>query len=119
MDNSTGKTGEDYTENYLKKHGYQILCRNFHARFGEIDIVAANRQYIVFVEVKTRAKNSLVSPWEAVTRSKQQKLVLCAKYYLTTHQTGLQPRFDVAAVTTENRKIVDFQYLENAFGAQP
>lgn len=58
----TGDIGEEYTCNYLKKHGFKILCRNYSCRVGEIDIVAADKTHILFVEVKTRHQNPLVRP---------------------------------------------------------
>lgn len=115
MNNSTGKLGESHIAKYLEQRGYRILKRNFHCRFGEIDIIAANDQYIAFVEVKTRRRDSMVAPFEAVTPQKQQKIVLTAGYYITTYLPPQQPRFDSAAVYTENGKIVGEEYLENAF----
>ena len=62
-----GKAGEDFVAQYLKSKGYIIIKRNWRdSRFGELDIVAENRECIAFVEVKTRQKNSLVSGAEAV-----------------------------------------------------
>lgn len=116
MDNSTGQVGERYAAKQLKKMGYKILYKNYHSRFGEIDIVAANSQYIVFVEVKTRMeKGSLIHPFEAITPQKRAKILATARAYLMVHTETRQPRFDVAAVFTENGKVTDFQYLENAF----
>ena len=115
MDKGTGKAGESHVAKYLEGKGCRILKRNFHCRFGEIDIIAENDAYLLFVEVKTREEGSLVNPFEAVTPQKQQKIVLTAGLYLTQHPTRKQPRFDVAAVTTRKGKIVGEDYLENAF----
>ena len=49
-----GRAGEDYTADLLAAEGFRIVSRNFHSRFGEIDIIAENGQYIIFVAVKTR-----------------------------------------------------------------
>lgn len=115
MQNQTGKLGESHIANYLEQRGYRILKRNYHCRFGEIDIIAANEQYIAFVEVKTRRKDSMVAPFEAITPQKRQKIVLTAGNYITTYLPPQQPRFDSAAVFTQNGKIVGEEYLENAF----
>lgn len=115
MITDAGKQGEAYTAKQMKKQGYKILDQNFHSRFGELDIVAAKGEYIVFVEVKTRAPGAMVSPFEAVSRAKQQKLVCTAQLYLQCHRVNLQPRFDVAGVIIQNGNILDFSYLENAF----
>lgn len=117
MDLGTGRKGEAFVAKLLKRKGFRILEKNYHSRFGEIDIIAENRQYIVFVEVKTREKKGMVAPFEAITPSKRRKLILTAKQYLAEHSTNLQPRFDAAAVYTENGKIVEEEYLENAFDA--
>lgn len=117
MDRGTGRAGESHVAKLLEHRGYQIVKRNFSCRFGEIDIIARNRQYLIFVEVKTREKNSLAAPFEAVTPAKQRRIVLTAGYYITQHPTSLQPRFDAAAVYTQNGKIVGEEYLENAFMA--
>ena len=60
-----GAVGEDFTVSRLKARGYQILARNYHTCYGEIDIIAATARYIVFVEVKTRMASSGVAPEEA------------------------------------------------------
>ncbi len=116
MDHGTGRAGEEHIAALLEKRGFRIIGRNYHCRFGELDIIGENGQYIVFVEVKTRETGGLVSPFEAVTPAKRRRLILSAEMYLTTHPTRLQPRFDVAAVYTEQGRIVKEEYLENAFG---
>lgn len=113
---NAGRAGEEYTALWLENNGYSIVERNYHSRYGEIDIIARDSQYIVFVEVKTRASGSMVSGVEAVTLSKRQKLLLTAQTYILKSQCTLQPRFDVAAVTTVHGEPMGLQYFENAFG---
>lgn len=115
MNNSSGKMGEDFAVEILLEKGYEIVERNYHSRFGEIDIIAQNSLYIVFVEVKTRDENFLVSPLEAVTAGKQRKLYKTALLYLQSHPTALQPRFDVIGITTKNLIIKSTEHIENAF----
>lgn len=115
MDFGSGKAGERYTAKYLAKNGYKVIAKNYHSRFGEIDIIAENAEYIVFVEVKTREAGSQVSPVEAVTPSKQRKIISTARLYLSQYPTSKQPRFDVSAITTKNGKISDITYISNAF----
>lgn len=113
-----GKNGETLIANYLKKQGYIVVERNFHSRFGEIDIIAENEQYILFVEVKMRKQDSLVNPAEAVDAVKQQKIMMTAEIYLSRAFCELQPRFDVAEVTvfeTKGREEYKINYIENAF----
>jgi len=116
MAQNTGRSGEDYAAEWLTKHGYHIIARNYHSRFGEIDIIAEDSQYIIFVEVKTREDGAMVSPAEAVTRSKQKKILLTAQLYLQKSQPPLQPRFDLAAVTTLHGEPLGLRYFSNIFG---
>ena len=111
-----GKLGEDVCAWYLEKHGYTVMNRNVHSRYGEVDLIAENERYICFVEVKTRKTDALVSPAEAVDRRKQQKLVLTAQHYLTTHETKKQPRFDVFEVLLNDEgRPAKVRLIENAF----
>ncbi len=112
---ATGNFGEKLTENYLKKHKYKILARNYSCKSGEIDIIACNKQYIIFVEVKTRSENYIYTPSEAVTKSKQLKLLKTATYYLKQNNIELQPRFDVSEVYVFANKDPEINYIENAF----
>ncbi len=115
-----GKAGEDFVAQYLKSKGYIIIKRNWRdSRYGELDIVAENREYIVFVEVKTRQSNSLVSGIEAVDVAKQHRTKNAAQTFMRRLRTSLPPRIDVADVTVVSEKDGLFQfklnYIENAF----
>ena len=115
-----GAFGEEYTVKYLKKQGYKILDRNYHSRFGEIDIIASKKDIIVFIEVKTRSENAIYSPREAVDFHKQQKCIKTAQTYLVQNRVELQPRFDVSEILLQNRednklRLKEFNYIENAF----
>ena len=110
-----GDRGEDYTARYLEKQCFHIVERNWHSRYGEIDIIAENEEYLLFVEVKTRRAGSMVPGELAVTPQKQQKLRLTAESYLLEYPTDRQPRFDVAALIVEGDKLLDFTYYKSAF----
>ena len=116
---TVGKSGEDRTASFLRKRGYAIIKRNYQCRFGEIDIIAERKEYIIFVEVKTRKKDSLSLPAEAVDSAKQRKIMLTANDFLAKFQTPLQPRFDIAEVITEVKAdgsiSYSLNYIENAF----
>lgn len=118
MNSDLGEFGENFVSEWLERQGLSILDRNYHSRYGEIDIIAADEQYIVFVEVKTRSEHYLVSPLEAITPQKQKRIIRTAQLYLLKNPVLLQPRFDVAAViVSENPTAVKrIDYLENAFG---
>lgn len=115
-----GKAGEDFVVEYLKSQGYIIVKRNWRdSRYGELDIVAENRECIAFVEVKTRQKNSLVSGVEAVDFAKQQRTKNAANTFMRLLRTKLPPRIDVAEVTVleekDNEFTFELNYIKNAF----
>ncbi len=116
---SKGAAGEVLAARYLRDQGYELLGANYRTRFGEIDIIAADGTYIVFVEVKTRAQNSFYAPREAVTAAKQRRIVKTALLFLAQHPTKLQPRFDVIEVITavgQPMTLVELNHLKNAHG---
>lgn len=117
MNNRLGPLGEKYAAEYLRDQGFQILERNYRSRFGEIDIIAENSQYIVFAEVKTRQMSILAEPEEAVTSGKQKKIARTALLYLQKHPTRLQPRFDVIGIVTAgtNSTVRSLHHVKDAF----
>lgn len=96
--NYRGELGEEFVADYLLKNGYTLRSRNFKCPFGEIDIIADNGREISFTEVKTRLETSLGEPCEAVTLSKQRKIIVSASMYLANNEIDLQPTFDVYEV---------------------
>lgn len=96
---STGTLGEKYTSNYLKSKGLKILEQNFRSKFGEIDIVAMEKNTLVFVEVKTRRSNIFGIPEEAIRPWKLQRLIKSAQYYKLIHpELPNQMRIDAVSV---------------------
>lgn len=114
---SIGQIGEEYVAKFLKKKHYKILARNYRKRYGEIDIIAENKNYIAFVEVKTRHTDSMTSAAEAVNRQKQLKIIKTASMYLSENETEKFCRFDVCEVyvNADNLKVVNINYIEGAF----
>ena len=118
MKTTSGMFGEQYTADFLQAHGFTVLERNFSVRGGELDMIACNAQYLVFVEVKTRVQGALTAPAEAVTAAKRRRIARAALFYLQAHPSDLQPRFDVACVEVmreEPMRVTSFTYFENAF----
>ena len=113
--NTKGKLWEIKAADYLRKKRYKIIEANYYTRFGEIDLIAANKKYICFVEVKQRDAASIAQPKEFVDGRKQEKIIASAKLYLAAHPTALQPRFDVIEVITSENQIKSVKHLENAF----
>ena len=113
-----GRWGEQQVAVDLRRKGWRIVALNYRCRMGEIDVIAENRTYLAFVEVKLRKNDSYGRPAEAVTRSKQEKLRAAAELYLTEHPTIRQPRFDVAEVYAPQgiaTRVPAIVYIENAF----
>lgn len=113
--NKRGTAGECAASEYLTARGYEIFENNYRSRFGEIDIIAARGGYIVFVEVKSRKKGSMVSGIESIDRRKMSRIRITAESYLIKHGAGLQPRFDVIILELSDNKAVVVQHIENAF----
>lgn len=113
----TGRIGEDIAANYLVKKGYGIIIRNFHTRYGEIDIIARDNQYIIFAEVKTRNQFAVANPSEWVDKRKQKKIMMTASIYMQNNSQELQPRFDVIEIILEKgtKSLLNINHIENAF----
>lgn len=111
-----GKAGEEYVCEYLRKRGCTIAERNYHSRWGEVDIIAENEARIIFVEVKTRTKSSFTTGFESITPSKLRKFTRTAEYYLMTHNVSKQPRIDCAQVIVDKatNELVKIDYIKNA-----
>jgi putative endonuclease len=96
---SLGKMGEDLACAELLRRGYEILARRYRTRFGEIDIIARDGEWTVFVEVKTRAHDDYGGGAAAVTPWKQHKITQMAVDYASRYQLHDRPcRFDVVVV---------------------
>ncbi len=113
-----GLWGEQQAAAYLKRRGYRILGQNYTCRFGEIDVIAADRKYVAFVEVKLRSTDRFVQAREYVGAAKQERIRTAASLWLAENETALQPRFDVIEIygnETMDPKQLDIRHIENAF----
>ena len=97
----SGAWGEALAAEYLRKKHYKLVAAGYHSRFGEIDLIVQNKQYLVFVEVKLRTNLSNGLPREYVTRAKQQRIRTTAEFFLAENELDLAARFDVAEVYTD------------------
>ena len=95
-----GSRGEDLAVQYLKKRGFKVIERNYHCQWGEIDLIAREKNTLVFIEIKARSSSEYGLPQEAVDRFKQKKLIAVSRYYLAErHLTEDIPAlFDVVAI---------------------
>ena len=96
--NLAGAWGEALAAQYLRKKKYKILVSSYRSKFGEIDLIACNKKYLVFVEVKLRKSEKFAEAREFVDTYKQNRLRSTASIYLASADTELQPRFDVIEI---------------------
>jgi len=109
---SLGTEKEELAVSYLTKQNADILVRNFYFRGGEIDLIAKDGEYVCFIEVKYRKSNRFGAPEEAVTLSKQRKIIQGARYYLycNRYPSDTPCRFDVISVSGE-----EITWIKDAF----
>ena len=110
-----GNIGEDLAVKYLKKHGYKIVERNYTCQFGEIDIIAKDKDTIVFVEVKTRTNLNFGHPFEAINKTKLQHIYQTGLFYLqNTKEKYKNYRIDIIGITTNSdEKTPKVEHIKN------
>lgn len=115
-----GKLGETYAEKFLNANNYQILRKNFHSRFGEIDIIAldlnASHPQVVFLEVKTRTNDSFGAPQESISRQKLSRIFKTAMHFTNfpTKNNFRHWRIDAIAVKLNyNHKLETIDHFKN------
>lgn len=104
MNLKIGKIAEERVEMYLKKHGYKILNRNFHSKFGEIDIIAEKESTISFIEVKY-SKN--YDPIYRITPKKLEKIIKTINYFFMLNDEDKDYQICAALVDSENIEILE------------
>ena len=106
-----GKIGEKIAVKFLENKGFSIIITNYRTSFGEIDIIAKDGEYIVFIEVKLRNSLNNGLPREAVNKSKQKNIIAVAEKYISENQMfNVDFRFDVIEVFENS-----ITHIENAF----
>ncbi|MDE6372101.1 MAG: YraN family protein [Clostridia bacterium] len=107
----SGIEGENIAVEYLKKQGYAILERNFNTKVGEIDIIARDKDTVVFVEVKARENTKFGQPIESITNQKVRNIIRTAQWYLSAKRKHDYPcRFDVIEILQG-----EVTHIKNAF----
>jgi len=111
-----GKLGEKVAQKFLKKRGYHIREVSFRCPQGEIDIIAQQKDYLVFIEVRTKSSLDFGSPEESLTQSKKKKLIALALTYANTHQNLPSLwRIDVVAIELDDKgQTKRIELIENA-----
>ncbi len=116
--NLTGTWGEAVAAEYLRKKHYKIVAHQYRCRFGEVDLVAENRNFIVFAEVKVRKNADFAPAREFVTRRKQDRIRVTASLYLDKFPSNKQPRFDIIEIYApqgvDTKKPI-VEHMEDAF----
>jgi len=110
-----GQTGEEKAVLYLKESGYNIRHRNWRSGKKELDIVAENKDFVVFVEVKTRTEGFLEKLSEAVSREKQRLMIFSADAYIKKYDITKESRFDIITVIAKGKSFEIEQHIEDAF----
>ena len=116
--NIVGAWGESLAADYLRKKRFKLLATNYRCRYGEIDLIVANRKFLVFVEVKLRKTSNFARAAEHVDIHKQNRLRTTAEMYLSENPTQLQPRFDVIEIYAKDGVATTEPYInhmEDAF----
>ncbi len=111
-----GQLGEKLAQKFLKKRGYHICETNFRWQSGEIDIVAKRKDYLIFIEVRTKSNLDFGTPEESITKSKKKKLISSALHYINTHHDlPASWRIDVVAIEINDKgKSKRIELIENA-----
>lgn len=106
-----GKAGEEIAVKYLRKQGYKIICENYRSGLGEIDIIAQDRDTVVFVEVKSRTSDKFGFPYESIDRKKQNQIMKSALIYVKKEKIAhTNLRFDVISIFGDSVNLI-----KNAF----
>lgn len=113
--NEIGKQGESEARAYLEHKGYQILHTNWHYHHYELDIVARQDNELVVVEVKTRSKDYLLEPEEAVDLRKIKRIVAAADAYVRLFRCSLPVRFDIITLIRDTQGYQIREHIEDAF----
>lgn len=110
----TGAYGEDICANYLVEKGFAVLSKNYRFGKNEVDIIGKVKDTIVFIEVKYRSDDSIMAPWQAVTRKKQLQIIRVANHYLQNGAIELEARFDVVSIV-QSAQGLRIDHIEDAF----
>ncbi len=114
----SGAWGEALAAEFLRKKHYKILAAGYRCRFGEIDLIAQDKKYLVFVEVKLRKSGSFARAMEYVDSRKQDRIRITASVWLSENPSKLQPRFDVIEIYAPEGTATahpEINHMEDAF----
>lgn len=110
-----GKQAEQHTVEYLESKGYRIVAKNFRYQKAEIDIIAEYENLLIIIEVKARANNLFIEPYEAVDKRKIKLIVSAADAFLRENPYESEVRFDIVSIIRGEGNQLKIQHIENAF----
>ena len=108
-----GKWGEETATEYLMQRGYEIIARNARTPYGEIDIIAKQKDIIIFIEVKTRTSNKMGLPEESITPRKRQHMLDAAQHYAAENEID-HWQIDVISIEGKPGSTPKITHFENA-----
>ena len=116
MNQQTGQAAEDKALNYLSNQGLKLVERNFNCLVGEIDLIMRDKEYLVFIEVRSRSGNDYGGGIASITHAKRLKIMKTTQFYLMKYkvQDQFPLRFDVISIDGSTRQIT---WIKDAFGA--
>lgn len=112
--NELGIKGEQEAAAFMKSNGYKVLNRNWRAYRHEIDIVAENDEYIIFVEVKTRTSRQWGNPEDFIGNAKIKRIVEAADLYLQINDIDKPARFDIISAVWDGVSF-ELEHIDDAF----
>ncbi|MFP5080538.1 YraN family protein [Pedobacter sp. JCM 36344] len=113
--NDLGKRGEELAKEYLENKGYQILKMNWRHKRAEIDLIAKQKDTLVFIEVKTRSSTNFGQPEEFVDWKKEKQFEFASLFFIEQSNHEGEIRFDIIAITFENKNNYIVNHIEDAF----
>ena len=111
---SLGKNGERLAIKYLRQNGYKVLEKNWITGRKEIDIIAEDDEFIIFIEVKTRMADFQLHPRDTVSVHKQRNIIFAAQTYIQRNEIEKEARFDIITVVVEGAKH-ELEHIKDAF----
>jgi len=111
-----GNYWEGVALDYLKKHSLKKIQRNFNSKVGEIDLIMTDNDFLIFVEVKYRKNDAWVSAAQAVTKTKQRRIIKAAQIFLLKHKEYQKwnARFDVVSIQGSKQN-PEINWIQSAF----
>ncbi|WP_115304102.1 YraN family protein [Legionella beliardensis] len=114
MSQQLGFAAEQQACHYLLKQGLSLLVNNYRCRWGEIDLIMKDGNYLVFIEVRARSSSMFGGPFASITLTKQQKIIKTANHFILTKKWGdkYPVRFDVVGIDS---RLQNIEWIKNAF----